>query len=259
MSSYSHPGINPEFLTGLAQNWPLNELHSIGYRALELTPRGLDSWEKSGDHEMGLLCVNSLPVLITYISGSLSGSIEWRRRRSLERLSGVLERMRKLEVPFLVVAPGKLAEIYQTEEEARELLISSLVELAEQGPTWILIESAPYRLFSTSDRLADIIDDVDKKNVGAALDVGHCMMAGEEPLDSAQILGDRLKYVQIRDVEILDGIPPMDRHLPLGEGSVDTIQLVELVGRVPWSVTVCAHDSPLEAARGALKIVGGRV
>jgi sugar phosphate isomerase/epimerase len=209
---------------------------------------------------MGLLCVNSLPVLITYISGSLSGAIEGRRRRILQRLSGVLERMRRLEVPFLVVAPGKLAEIYQTEEGARELLISSLVELAERGgPTWILVESAPYRLFSTSDRLADIIDDVDKKNVGAALDVGHSMMAGEEPIDSAQILGDRLKYVQIRDVEILDGIPPMDRHLPLGKGSVDTEQLVELVSGVPWSVTVCAHDSPLEAAREALKIMGGRV
>jgi sugar phosphate isomerase/epimerase len=259
MSSYPHPGINPEFLTGLIQNWPLDALHSMGYRALELTPRGLDFWEKSGGHEMELLCVNSLPVLITYISGSLSGAIEWRRRRILDRLSGVLGIMRRLEVPFLVVAPGKLAEIHQTEEQAWELLISSLVELAEQGPTRILIESAPYRLFSTSDRLADVIDDTDKKNVGAALDVGHCMMVGEEPLDSAEILGERLKYVQIRDVEILDGVPPMDRHLPLGKGCVDTEQLAELVSGIPWSVTVCSHNSPLEAAREALKIVWGRV
>ena len=208
---------------------------------------------------MVLSCVNSLPVLITYISGSLSGAIEWRRRRILDRLSGVLATMRRLDVPFLVVAPGKLAEIYQTEEEARELLISSLVERAEQGPTRILVESAPYRLFSTSDELADVIDDVDKENVGAALDVGHAMMAGEEPLNSADILGNRLKYLQIRDVEIIDGVPPMDRHLPLGEGSVDTEHLAQLVRELPWSVTVCAHGSPLEAAREALEVVGGRV
>ena len=259
MNSYPHPGINPEFLTGLTNNWPLDELHSIGYRALELTPRALDFWERSGGHEMGLLCVNSLPELITYISGSLSGAIEWRRRRILERLFGVQKIMRRLDVPFLVVAPGKLAEIYQTEEDARELLISSLVELADQGPTRVLVESAPYRLFSTSDKLADIIDDVDKKNVGAALDVGHSMMAGENPLDSAEILGDQLKYVQVRDVEIIDGIAPMDRHLPLGEGSVDTGQIADLVRGVPWSVTICAHTSPLKAAREAMEVVGGRV
>ena len=88
MSSYLHPGINPEFLTGGTRNWPLDKLHSIGYKALELNPRVLDSWESLSGHEMGLLCVNSLPVLITYISGSLSGAIEWRRRRILEKLSG---------------------------------------------------------------------------------------------------------------------------------------------------------------------------
>ena len=61
------------------------------------------------------------------------------------------------------------------------------------------------------------------------------------------------------DVEIIDGIPPMERHLPLGEGSVDTGQLADLVRGVPWSVTICAHTSPLKAAREAMEFVGGRV
>jgi sugar phosphate isomerase/epimerase len=258
MNKRCPPAINPVFLTSSPDNWPLEDLASMGYRGLELTPLGLSRGplEEADDLGMGLLSVNALPVLTRYLSGSLSDAIEWRRRKTLDGIAQVLEIMRTRDIPHLIVAPCKLAEIHQTEEEARDLLISSIVEIGELGPTSILLESGPYRLFQSSSEISSIIDDVDMKNVGAALDVGHTMMAGEDPSDSANVLGDRLRYLQVRDIDLTEGKPPMDHHLPLGRGSVDIGRIVDLIDVFPWSITVCAPESPLVAARSALKLLG---
>ena len=250
------PAINPVYLTGANDGWPLAELAAAGYRGLELTPACLDraaSWGAAAA-KAGLrpICVNALPDLRPYLTGSLSDAVERRRRETLGRLLRVLARMRERGVPFLVVAPSRLAENYQSPPEARALLIQSLRELAAAGDTTVLLEAAPFRLFASSAEIAAIVDEVGAPNVAAALDVGHALLNGENPADAAAALGERLRYLQLHDADLGPGVPRLDRHLPLGEGSLEKKQIAAAVGDLPFAVGITPASDPVAAARAAL-------
>jgi hypothetical protein len=107
------PAINPVYLTGCVSNWPLPQLAAVGYRALELTPACLAgvAQTKSAAQSAGLeiVCVNTLPDLCPYLTGSLSDAVARNRRDSLQRLLQALAQMREHEIPLLVVAPSRLA------------------------------------------------------------------------------------------------------------------------------------------------------
>jgi sugar phosphate isomerase/epimerase len=251
------PAINPEYLTGSAEDWPLNELASIGYRGLEVSPQAiadLAAWKPAADHaRLRILCVNALPELRPYLTGSLSDAVERRRRDTLRRLLATLERMRQEGIPLLVVAPSRLAENYQTPDEARALLVAGLRELASVGDTTILLEGAPFRMFSSSEALAGIVDEVACPNVAAALNVGHALLNGSNPAEAAKALGPRLRYLQAHDADLRPGVPRLDRHLPLGTGMAQKEDVRSALGELPFAVTVTAPADPLAAARDALE------
>jgi len=244
------PAINPAFLTGSPDDWPLAELASIGYKGLEVTPECLG---KPRSQKLPVVCVNAAPDLTPYLTGSLHDGVERRRRATLEHVLDVLETMNAEGIPLLVVAPGRLAENYQTADQARALFLSSVKELsaAAQNAT-ILIASAPRRLFASSSQLAALLDEIACPNVAAALDIGHAMLCGENPPDAARTLGSRLRYVQLHDADVRPGTPRLDRHLPLGKGSVDRNSVRAAIKGMPVSVNITAPEDPLAAARGAL-------
>jgi sugar phosphate isomerase/epimerase len=253
------PAINPVYLTGSLTDWPLAELAAAGYRGIELTPECLDgdaAWQKAAE-KAGLrpLCVNAMHDLRPYLTGSLSDGVAWRRRATLDRLLKTLARMREMGIPYLIVAPSRQAENYQTPAEARASLLESLRELAAAGDTAILLQAAPFRLFTSAKEIAAIVDDAAQPNVAAALDIGHALLARESPAEAAATLGARLRYVSVHDADVRPGAPNIDRHLPLGSGSAKREDVLAAIGRRPWSVAVTAPDDPIEAAKGALKWV----
>jgi len=256
------PAINPVFLTGSLDGWPLADLAAIGYRGLELTPACLDNpapWLAQAEEAgLALFAVNALPDLRPYLTGSLSDAVEHRRRATLDRLLATLRRMRELHVPFLVVAPSRLAENYQSVEEARALLVESLRELAAAGDATILLEGAPFRLFASAAEIAALVDAVASSQVAAALDVGHCLLRGESPADAAKTLGPHLRYVQVHDAEVRCGFPLLDAHLPLGLGAAGRQDVLAAIADRPCAVTVTAPDDPLSAAREALAWLTGQ-
>jgi sugar phosphate isomerase/epimerase len=257
------PAINPVYLTGSMDDWPLDELARLGYKSLELPAQCLEdsaNWfpamRKAG---LRLLCVNALPELRPYLTGSLSDAVEWRRKDTLSRLKAALGRMPETGATLMIVAPSRQAENYQTQDAARELLVSSLKELSDAAPEGVsvLVASCPFRLFATSDLLAGIVDSVGRKNVAAALDVGHTVLTGEQVSVSVDTLGDRLKYVQVHDVDVRPGVPRLDRHLPLGHGSLGRDELRAVTRRFPWSIGITAPDSPIETAKAAMDWLNG--
>lgn len=254
-----HPAVNPAFLTGSTRDWPLAELAALGYRGLEVTPSCIESapvWQPEAK-EAGLrpICVNALPELRPYMTGSLSDDVAWRRRATVDRLLHALNWMADEEVSFLLVAPSRRGEIFQTEQRARQLLIESLRELAAPGKATVLLEAAPFRLFNNSEAICSIVDDVALPNVGAALDVGHAMLCGERPVEYARTLGPRLRYIQIRDVDVRPGLARLDQHLALGKGSLRREDVPDVDGRLPWTVSIAAPEDPLSAAKSALQWV----
>jgi sugar phosphate isomerase/epimerase len=250
------PSINPSVLTEGTGGWPLEELAGMGYRGLELTPgdlRGGMVRHLAGELDLPVVCINAIPSLTPYLTGSLNDAVAWRRRETIDGLSRILSRMDEGGIPFMVVAPGRVAENYQTKEEARELLIGALRQLASGRRSEILLESMPFRPFGSSAEIRAIVQEVGLPNVRAALDVGHAMLCGEDPLESARALGSALRYLQIRDVDTRPGRALLDRHLPLGSGSADIAKLKRLVSGLPWSICISAPWSPVLEARRSLE------
>lgn len=251
------PAINCAYLTGGTAGWPLADLSAAGYRALELTPDCLvaeEEWRAAAERAgMRPSCVNAMHALRPYLTGSLSDAVSWRRMATLDGLLAALARMRALGIPFLVVAPSRLAENYQSAAEARALLIQSLRALADAGPTQILLQAAPFRMFASSAEIASLVDEAARPNVAAALDTGHAMLAGESPDRAAGALGARLRYVQVHDVDTRPGVPLLDGHLPFGGGTAARNEVRAALGDRPFAVSIAAPGDPLAAARGALE------
>jgi sugar phosphate isomerase/epimerase len=254
------PAINPVYLIGSVTDWPLADLAAAGYRGLELIPACLDNlsvWKPAADRTgMRLVAVNALPELWPYLTGSLSDAVERNRRATLQRLLRLLGQMRGHEIPFLVVAPSRLAENYQSVDEARALLVESLRELAAAGETTILLEAAPFRLFGSAGEIAAIVDEVARPNVAAALDVGHAILNGESPSAAAKTLGARLRCVQVHDAEVRPGVPRLDRHLPLGEGALTREEFKAAAAELPIAVGITPSSEPIAAARAAIAWLG---
>lgn len=256
------PAINPVYLMGATQPWPLAELAAAGYRGLELTPACLDDvarWRPAAEKVgLRLLAVNALPELWPYLKGSLSDAIERDRRATVDRLLRCLAKMREHEIPFLVVAASRLAETYQSPQQARALLIESLRELAAAGgappagETTILLAAAPFRMFASSAEIASLVDEVARSNIAAALDVGHAALNGEAPSEAAKTLGKRLRYVQLHDADLRRGVPRLDRHLTLGQGSLELAEVKAALAGLPFAVGITPAAEPLAAARAAL-------
>lgn len=251
------PAINPVYLTGSLDNWPLAELSSMGYKGLEITPVCLDnisSWKTAADSaKLPAVCVNALPELTPYLTGNLHDGVERGRRATIDRLLGILKIMNTEGIPFLVVASGRLAENYQTPVQARALFVSSLKELsAAAKDATILIESVPGRLFVKTTEIVTLLSEVNSPNLAAAIDIGHVMQCGATPMDAAGKLGNYLRYVQIHDADQRPGYPRLDRHIPMGQGSAKREDSKGLPAGLPLAVNITAPDNPLAAAKDAI-------
>jgi sugar phosphate isomerase/epimerase len=77
----------------------------------------------------------------------------------------------------------------------------------------------------TAEELAELIDEVDSKNVQCTLDVGHAGV-GFSAIEYAKILGKRIAHVHLHDC---DGVRA---HLRLGDGNVDLEALFQFFVKI---------------------------
>jgi len=254
------PAVNVQYLTGSTRSWPLEELYEAGFRGIEVTPECLADpgrWlPASRALGMSIVAVNAMSLLRPYLTGSLTDNVTWRRRETVARLTDTLGAMTELGIPRLIVAPSRLAEIYQTPDEARQLLVAGLRTLADAGDREVLLVGAPFRLFWSSSATASVVDEVARPNVGAALDVGHALLADEQPDAAAAVLGARLRYVQVHDADIRPGRMRVDQHFVPGDGSLRREALMAALAGRQWTLNATAGDDPVGAARRALAWMG---
>ncbi len=260
LRSAAGPAVNVRYLTGTSRSWPLEELYEAGYRGIEVTPDCLadpGAWLPAARRlGMDIVAVNAMPWLRPYLTGSLSDNVAWRRRATIARLKDILGAMTELGIPRLLVAPSRLAEVYQTPDEARALLVGSLRELAHVTDREVLLVAAPFRLFWSSSATASVVDEIARPNVGAGLDVGHALLADEQPDAAAAVLGNRLRYLQVHDAGIRPGRMRVDQRLVPGEGSLRRDALQAALSGRQWTLNVTARDDPVGAARRALAWLG---
>ena len=87
----------------------------------------------------------------------------------------------------------------------------------------VCVEPIPGRLLPDCGAMLRFLEDADHPNLGLLLDVGHCLISGEDPADMARQAGPRLAYVHLDDN---DGVN--DVHWPLLTGRLTEEQLRQL-------------------------------
>ena len=88
----------------------------------------------------------------------------------------------------------------------------------------LCVEHVPVRALPTAAGALDWLGQIGHANLGLLLDVGHCLISGEDAAGVVHRAGDRLGYVHLDDN---DGIG--DLHWPLLTGRLTRPQLVDLM------------------------------
>ena len=112
----------------------------------------------------------------------------------------------------------------------------SVVILAGEAASYGLrfcIEHVPRSILISAAATVEFARQTGHSNVHALIDIGHCLIAGENPAEAIRAAGDRLGYVHMDDN---DG--KADLHLALTDGLFDTDDVREVLRAL--------HESPYD-------------
>lgn len=110
-------------------------------------------------------------------------------------------------------------------EREQANLVRSLKDLADYAPDILLgVENLvyPHEIYRSPEDMADLVTKVNRSNVGVTVDAGHALISGHRGTDFISDLGDRVFHIHLHDNH---GV--WDEHLPLGEGVVDYVGLIQ--------------------------------
>jgi len=128
-----------------------------------------------------------------------------------------------------------------------EFLIRSVQDLADYAPDILLcLENLvyPHEVYRSPEDMAELIKKVNRSNVGVTLDVGHASVCGHKPTDFLHLLQEVVFHVHLHDN---DGF--VDQHLPLGQGSIDYVAVIQSLKEMGYDGVVNFEflmDDPLD-------------
>jgi len=142
-------------------------------------------------------------------------------------------------------------------QRAKDLLLLALeavlLHAERAGGVRVGIEYEPGLCVERADELAALIDRVGHPLLGANLDLGHALVAGDDVSGAVKLLGKRTWSVHLED---LPGLKHY--HLPPGEGNFPfreakkALESVGYAGPLTWEIYTASAD-PDAAARKALR------
>ncbi|HHT89565.1 MAG: sugar phosphate isomerase/epimerase family protein [Bacillota bacterium] len=121
-------------------------------------------------------------------------------------------------------------------ERQEELMVRAVKDLADYAPDLLIgLENLvyPHEMYRSAEELAELIKKVNRSNVGLTLDVGHAVNCGHDPADFFNLLGDSVFHVHLHDN---DGV--IDQHLPLGQGIIDYVAVIQSLKRMDYQGVV---------------------
>jgi sugar phosphate isomerase/epimerase len=142
------------------------------------------------------------------------------RLKSIEHIKSVIDLAVAWDVPEVVISPGTrrpmipppLEKTYGWMYES----LGSLISLAKQAGTRLLLENTPYCFTPTIQDLADIVSTVDDDVLKIVYDVANAAYIGEDPVAGLLSNHEFIALVHISDT----GLETWG-HDPIGTGVVD--------------------------------------
>jgi sugar phosphate isomerase/epimerase len=154
----------------------------------------------------------------TVFEPSLSNHDPAVRARRLSCVGAAMDFAAAVGATTISVTSGRPETDY-TPEESMAYFAESLAEvcsMAEARRLEVGIEYEPGLLVESAAEVRALIDAVDHPALGANLDIGHAICAGEDPLESIKLLAGRIWNVHLEDIK-----GRKHYHLVPGDGDVD--------------------------------------
>ncbi|MDX1540815.1 MAG: sugar phosphate isomerase/epimerase family protein [Geminicoccaceae bacterium] len=141
------------------------------------------------------------------------------RRHTLGLLHGVLELAGDLEVPGVVIGPGKANPLMPAPpDELKGHFFRALDELAPHAArlgTSLYVENMPFAFLPRADQLMAALDGYGDPAIRVIYDLANAHFAGEDPKEGLRRVADRLALVHLSDTGT-----DVYRHAPIGIGTV---------------------------------------
>lgn len=179
---------------------------------------------------------------------------------TLDSFIGLAERSLRtsaiLGIPWVVFHPSDIAiEGKETFQEVLEFNVNfyrRLLPVLEETGVGIALENTCSvqgfnRFFTIAEELAQLVDALDYRLIGACWDTGHAHVHKVDHASAFRVLGSRLKATHIHDN---DGV--RDQHLLPYQGTIDWTRLVGALKEIQYS-----GDFTYEAHNGLNKFPDG--
>ncbi len=185
------------------------------------------------------------------------------RQVSIDEIITSLDFARELDASLVVVhpSPGILnmpvgewskQEYEMLTGDSRRIMaqenniVESLQKLADYAPDVLIgVENLvfPHEAYRSPHEMKDLIVRVNRSNVGLTLDVGHAQVSGHNPASYIDVLRDELYHVHLHD-----NYGTIDEHLPLGEGVIDYVGIIQLLRKIDYLGVVNLEFTPVSPA-----------
>jgi sugar phosphate isomerase/epimerase len=211
------------------------------------------------DHELGLACV-------TTYTGGYVGRTEEECEADLAELEPYLEAADALGCDLLRHGPDGPPPYEATDDDFEQAArwMRRAADLAAEYDKRLGIEIHAKKICETTDATLDLIERIDRDNVGAIHDAGNLYIA-DAPYgaESIEALGDRLFHVHVKDLERVQqashpdtstiGTRHGDEHFRstlLGDGDVEYDRVFDALADGGYDGYVTAEQPPLEDVPG---------
>jgi inosose dehydratase len=222
----------------------LREAASLGLAAVEAGPEGLLPRDPSEVSDVlagyGLSLVGGFVPAVLHDAGSREAELAFVERRA-EFFSAA-----GANVVVLAATTGSESyeEIAELDEGSwRELFesLSSVEEICARHGLTVALHHHYGTVIERDDQLRRFLEGC---NTGLCLDTGHLVMGGSDPVEIAELAGNRVNHVHLKDVDrdLARGVATRELSFkeaarrgvfrPLGDGDVD---VGEVVGRLEAS------------------------
>ena len=143
------------------------------------------------------------------------------RIAAMKHIRGGVEEARRLGAEAVYIGPPPAGRGGLRDFEAA---VSTLADDAANAGLRFCIEHVPGTLLESAGATTDLVRRVGNPNLYTLIDVGHCLISGEDPALAVADTGDRLGYIHFDDNNRDD-----DLHLPLTEGVLDMDDVVGIL------------------------------
>jgi sugar phosphate isomerase/epimerase len=198
--------------------------------------------------------VRILTLNMPNIDINVAAASEEMRRYSLDLLSGIVQLAGELEVPGIVIGPGKANPLFPAPiDELTGYFFAALdvlSPLAKSAGTALWAENIPFAFLPRIEQLTDALDRYGDDSIGVVYDVANAHFISEDIEAGLKRCGKRLRLVHLSDTG-----RQRYRHDPVGKGDVPFASIPRMLAGVGYRARPMLEIISTDADRDILDSV----